>query len=242
MHTRRVLHALPVAILLTLLIPTARGAETGGATTACPVAIETQSQALQRAATSAGADLYEDPLTQSRVLDAVAAIHDADILSDDDRETAEAYQAYMQGNLSSASLDVLDTVQAEIEALGILPHELDERQGELTTPQTHPYWAQFDAESESLFLALPAGRASGQRLFGLGTITVLAIVACDAKIIACEVDVNGEYTDCYENRICEDDECADKECCADKAADDVLNCAITCGLNGPDGDYDNCCE
>ncbi len=247
MTRRRVLGSL---LALTLLIVAFAGAPAFAAAktdpvTTCPVPVETQAQALARAMESAGIEALErfkDPLTQRRVLDAVDAIHTADILSDDDLETAEAYQAYMRDNLSAEGRDVLDTVLAEIGDRGIRPDELDERRDELTTPKTHPYWRGFDNESESLFLALPKGGAGGQELFGLGTITIIAIIACDAKIIACEIDVHGEYTDCYENRICEDGECANRECCADKAADDVLNCAITCGLNGPDGDYANCCE
>ena len=50
------------------------------------------------------------------------------------------------------------------------------------------------------------------------------IRGCDA-----EIDDPNNRVDC-------------KECCQTKFDQDVLNCLMSCGTNGPDGDYDNCWE
>ncbi len=184
------------------------------------------------------------PLTQENVAETTDAVLGADILTNEQTVIIQSYQDYMFGSLSADSRDVMDAFQQEAEMLGVLPHEIDERSAEFQIPLTDPRWGAFEIEAQTLFESLPATRQANEqsRFFIFGAVTILAIIACDFKIQACATDVADALEDCVEGRLCDDDECVDKDCCASKAANDIKNCLITCGLNGPDGDYKNCCE
>ena len=204
---------------------------------------EQRSAALAQTAANRPVSTSPNPiLTQERVLSALDAIHDYAFPTDDNLLAIEQYRALSEQTLSDTAKAVQAVLLQEIETLKIEPHELDTRDVELQTPYTHPDWDQYEFEAEQLFSSLPGRIADSQRLiFGLGLAALAAIVVCDFGMQACQRDVADALEDCLKNRICDDGECADKECCNDKAASDVLNCLL-CGTNGPDDDYDNCCE
>ena len=182
------------------------------------------------------------PLTQDSVEDALAAIHSADILSDAQVAIIEAFLEYSQPLLSTEGLAVQEALIAEMDVLGILPHELDTRSDELTVPQTHPDWGIYEQEAQDIHSSL-AGKRDQSRMPWLIPLGVIAgLVACDVKMQACAEDVNQQYGDCWDGRLCNANQTVDRSCCAAKAKSDWKNCTTTCGLNGPDGDYANCCE
>lgn len=189
----------------------------------------------------AGGNGFDDPLTQERVSDALEAIYNNDPISDDQSETIDAYTAYVDANLSQTAAAVRDALTAEMATLGIEAHELDTRNDELQTPTSHPDWPLFESEADSLYSSLPGAGGGARLIWGIAIGALVAIVACDLKIQACARDVTGAYEDCYEDRICPEGKCTDKACCESKLSDDWINCLTTCGLNGPDGDYPNCC-
>ena len=231
----------PVSLAAKATADSAQIDATAGRCEVQPVAFE---QAVRVAQQAANQQLYDDPLTQQRVTDTIEAIHNGDPLTDPQVATLEAYNSYMRTNLSADSNAIMDAARDEIEALGIAPFELDERIGELKTP-ADPRWDPFALEAEALFLSLPRGQATSiqtdRAIFTIGAITIIGIVSCDFKMQACAEDTVEQYEDCVEGRLCEDDECVDIECCNGKAQSDLKNCTITCGINGPDGDYGNCC-
>lgn len=73
-------------------------------------------------------------------------------------------------------------------------------------------------------------------------IPIVTVVACDLKINACNADAQTAWSDCRSGATCPTGEWADGGCCDAKLSEDLFQCLITCGLNGPDGDYGNCCE
>jgi hypothetical protein len=189
-----------------------------------------------------GADAPQVDLTQESVADVVAAIYNADILTNAQMEVRESYLEYTQQLLSVEALAVQAALLAEIEALGIEPNQILSRRHELSVPLTDPDWMLFQAEAEALYDALPGSAPSARAArFPWLIPAVIAVAACDFKIIACSDDVNQQYGDCLAGRLCGANQTVNKQCCANKMRSDLQNCLITCGLNGPDGDYGNCC-
>ena len=187
----------------------------------------------------------EPILTQERVVDAYNMVLDKGFPTEDNLLAIEQYLELADETLTPTAKAVQDAVIAEAQQLGITAADLQARSDELQVPETHPDWGQFEYEADQLFNSLPARgnvTVDSQRLiFGLTIAALAAIVLCDIEIQACERDVLDALEDCHKNRVCEEGECADPECCNDKAASDTLNC-LACGTNGPDDDYDNCCE
>lgn len=189
-----------------------------------------------------GDDAPQVDLTQESVADVVAAIYNSDILTNAQMEVRESYLEYTQRLLSAEALAVQAALLAEIEALGIEPNQIFSRRNELSVPLTDPDWMLFQAEAEALYAALPGSVPSARSArFPWLIPAVIAVVACDLKIIACSDDVNQQYGDCLAGRLCSANQTVNKQCCANKMRSDLRNCLITCGLNGPDGDYGNCC-
>jgi len=189
-----------------------------------------------------GDDAPQVDLTQESVADVVAAIYNADILTNAQMEVRESYLEYTQQLLSVEALAVQAALLAEIEALGIEPNQILSRRHELSVPLTDPDWMLFQAEAEALYAALPGSAPSTRSArFPWLIPAAIAVVACDFKIIACSDDVNQQYGDCLAGRLCGANQTVNKQCCTNKMKSDLRNCLITCGLNGPDGDYGNCC-
>ena len=190
------------------------------------------------------AALEQQPLdlTQGSVEDVLAAIHNADILTDAQVGIIEAFLEYSQPLLSPEALGVQEALIAEMDEAGILPHELDTRSDELTVPQTHPDWALYEQEAQEIYSSLAAKRDQSRMPWFIPLGVIAGLVACDVKIQACAEDVNQQYGDCWDGRLCNANQTVDRDCCAAKWKSDWKNCATTCGLNGPDGDYANCCE
>ncbi len=67
-----------------------------------------------------------------------------------------------------------------------------------------------------------------------------AILACEAAIIACELDVGNFKSACL-NQVCPRGTKLSKSCCMGLVRTDLANCVLTCGVNGPDGDQAQCC-
>ena len=182
----------------------------------------------------------EADLTQESVAEVVDAIYNSDILTDAQVAVRESYLEYTQRLLSAEALAVQAALLAEMEVLGIEPNQILSRRDELSVPLTDPDWMLYQAEAEALYASLP-GNSRSARIPWLIPV-VIAIVGCDVKIIACAEDVNQQYGDCVNGRLCGANQTVNKQCCADKAKSDLKNCTISCGLNGPDGDYGNCCR
>jgi hypothetical protein len=78
---------------------------------------------------------------------------------------------------------------------------------------------------------------------------IIAVAACALNNAACLGDADSEYGACiracdfhhpprvheYVNLYC-------TFCCTGKHNEDIEHCMLTCGQNGPDGDYDVCWE
>ena len=188
---------------------------------------------------SNGDDAPQVDLTQESVADVVAAIYNSDVLTDVQMSVRESYLEYTQRLLSTEALAVQAALLAEIEDLGIEPNQILSRRDELTVPLTDPDWMLFQMEAEALYAALPGSTRSARVPWLIPAI--IAVAACDFKIIACSEDVDQQYGDCLAGRLCGANQTVNKQCCVNKMRSDVRNCLTTCGLNGPDGDYGNCC-
>jgi hypothetical protein len=70
---------------------------------------------------------------------------------------------------------------------------------------------------------------------------IWGIILCDLNINACINDAEQAWEDCVSGAICNGEEFPNGPCCDSRYSDDLLNCAVTCGTNGPDGDYALCC-
>lgn len=73
-------------------------------------------------------------------------------------------------------------------------------------------------------------------------IPIIGVVACDLAIHACNSDAYQEWTDCASSSVCSSGQTTDGDCCDQRLSSDLFNCLITCGVNGPDGDYGQCCQ
>ena len=88
--------------------------------------------------------------------------------------------------------------------------------------------------------------APGVTVDGLGGVVVIGAIACYNAIQLCVADVNTELQDCLsacETQLDDSEQVNDcRHCCMTKYDQDLLNCYMSCGTNGPDGDYDRCWE
>lgn len=73
----------------------------------------------------------------------------------------------------------------------------------------------------------------------MGCVAVISYLGSSG---ACALDVIDAHFDCVTDAVCSGNETADDNCCDEKRSSDELNCWISGGLNGPDGDYANCCS
>ncbi|MFT5357297.1 MAG: hypothetical protein ACI9KE_004531 [Polyangiales bacterium] len=144
-----------------------------------------------------------------------------------------------------------DAILAEALALGIPGNELAERVGELSTAPSatlerlsSEYSAQLGCVEELTVVAGMGGRIGSQESALLGFLAAgAAVLLCGGRVLACTEDSQEEHdTVCGEPSSCPAGQVASAQCCARKLHSDTVNCGVTCGTNGPDGDYENCCR
>jgi len=142
--------------------------------------------------------------------------------------------------LSQPSKAAMYAFLDEVELLGILAYEFEARWDELYTPTTPAYQA-FADELEALLDFTCAGKDGGATIIA-GAALIGGAIGCVGKAEACMDDSLDNQTACFRQQ-CPVGEKPDIDCCTDEAKEDISNCAWTCGLNGPDPEYNsNCCK
>lgn len=142
-----------------------------------------------------------------------------------------------------------EALLAEAHALGIPSDELEARLDELTTVDVGTLERLSSAYVEQLGCSeyLPTNAAGDE--IGASESALLpflaaggAVLLCGGTVAACTDDSVEQYLACADNSVCPAGQVATQACCFRKKNGDVRNCALTCGANGPDGDYADCCR
>jgi hypothetical protein len=157
---------------------------------------------------------------------------------DGDENIADYFISEYYTPLSDQSKATLALWSDEWQANGMLVSDFDERWDEFTVPQT-PAWAALEAEMVPLwdFTVGDPGKFLGALIA-----VVVAVVAAMANSYACQQDALDNQIACF-HQECPQGQQADLDCCTDEAKEDIWNCFLSGGTNGPDPEYNsNCCK
>lgn len=150
-------------------------------------------------------------------------------------------------SVSTDSLVAVEAFLEELEALGVRANQISARVDDFQT-MSDPAFDHLVAEVERLMVEDDRAHRNqtgpyaelSQPLFSCSVAVLTGILACEAAIIACELDVLDFKSACL-NQVCPRGTTLSRDCCMGLVKSDLANCFLTCGVNGPDGDQAQCC-
>ncbi len=179
------------------------------------------------------------PLTLQAVQRAVHQIRKSQPLLEREWDAVMQFGDYLRANLGSINLAYLEELVGRAHHRSIEAADVDFFM--LALDSERATLESLNLEVAELVRNLPDDQTIPQK----GWPIILywgAVAACDLSINSCLSDVEEAWEDCESGAFCGPEDMVLSICCNQKAQDDILNCAITCGANGPDGDYGACCR
>ncbi len=198
-----------------------------------------------RCETPGGSSLFStsaQALTFQAVQRAAHQVRKSQPLLEKEWDAVMQFGDYLRANLGPDNLAYLEELLARARHLSTKAADVDFSL--LALDSERAALESLDLEVADLARNLP-DLPDGQPIPQKGWPVVLywgTLAACDVGINACFSDVEEAWEDCESGILCGPEGLPLLVCCNEKAQHDLLNCAITCGANGPDGDYGTCCR